>query len=88
MAQYTVNTGPNEEILLDFMLERLNAWRAASDPPLPPLTKDQLVGLMFHAKLMERWVEIKDDDETKMQAGVDEATEPQKSQIRTILGLP
>lgn len=88
MAIYTVITGPNEELLLDFMLERLNAWRAAADPPLPPLTKDQLVGLLFHTKLQERWEAITKDDETRIDNGVDEATESQKAQIRTILGLP
>lgn len=84
MAQYTVNTGPGEEQFLDFIVARRAAWG------LPPLTKDQIVGLLFHGKLQEKFDETRGDDTNRTYNALqaDTTTEQQKAQVRAILGLP
>lgn len=87
MAQYTINTTPMEELKLDFLLGRLNAWRAAQNPPLPALTKAQLVGLIFHERLASQFEETRNEDGSRVNSAFGEATESVKGQVRSLLGM-
>ncbi len=88
MAVYSVNTTAPQETILDAFLVILNARRAAQSPPLPALTKAQVVQASVDDRTLDLRAQVNADRRAPIVPALDNATQAQVNQIRTILGLP
>ena len=87
MAQYTINTTAGEETALDYALLVENTRRAREVPPLPQITKSQLVPGMFRLQLDRSIDEMRAHDRNLVSQAFNEAPNATKDQVRTLLGV-
>jgi hypothetical protein len=89
MAAYNVTLTPALEAALDVVLAKLNAMRAAEDPPAAALTKAQAVQGAVVNRIRQEYAQIREQDGS---AVVDrlrhpDVTDAQIAQVKSILGL-
>ena len=87
MATYSVTTNEIQEKVFTWIVARVNADRAAQNPPLPPLTNNQ-----YFLVLLSSWFQNQksqyDEAETRTLRNIwASLTDEQKAQIRAIAGI-
>ncbi|MFQ5641321.1 MAG: hypothetical protein ACE5IR_25360 [bacterium] len=87
-GSFTVTSTAEQDVVLNKMLVELNTKRAAENPPKPALTLDQMVkGIMTNA--FKSYVR---SDRAKSHQSLRKAwkgaTQADRDQIKTILGVP
>lgn len=89
MANYalTVTTGAMEEKGLALYLSRVNAERAAEEPPKNPLNTTQLLQRVIDNAVQDYKRQYKQDLRERTGAALDNATGAQVTQVAAILGV-
>lgn len=89
MADYTITktTTAQEEKALDFVVARVNAARAAEEPPKAAVTKQQYLNAIFNNLIDDYVRQRKADFRERSGAALDVASNAQVTEVAGILGV-
>lgn len=87
MAQYIIDSTAAQEVILSWIVVRVNTERAKQNPPLTPLTNDQYIKSLL-AGCFKDWRKHYEIEEIKpVQEKWENLISEQKKQIKTIAGV-